>query len=180
MHPSLEPFANTWVRDYVLAAERDMTLTLGKFETRTPKSDTEDSFIAVTLNTESTIKRAASLHRMPKNDGSGDMGELVWFLEIGNGMNGHANILHGGMTAVIFDEIMGACQFYMLNNSPSFTGNLTVDYRAPVPAPSILMVRAQVTKIERRKRYVVAQMLGPDGLIYAEGKSLFIGIKPKV
>ncbi|MEU6251408.1 PaaI family thioesterase [Streptomyces sp. NPDC047043] len=66
---------------------------------------------------------------------------------------------HGGMSAMLLDEVMGrAC---VAAGMPGMTVSLQVRYHRPVPLETPLLVRARVTGTEGRKVFV-------DGSIRAE------------
>jgi acyl-coenzyme A thioesterase PaaI-like protein len=100
---------------------------------------------------------------------------------LGSALNGHPQILHGGITAVLMDESMGMllqCQ----SSAGTFTKTLTVEYVAPVRTPGIVLVRVEV--VERRGRGVklVARLLQKEdgeetegGMVEcARGEGLFV------
>ena len=62
-----------------------------------------------------------------------------------------------------------------------FTANLNVDYRKPVTIPSVLMLRAEITKREGRKLWLTGQFVldsrgrsRTDAAVYVEGTGLFL------
>lgn len=56
--------------------------------------------------------------------------------------------VHGGLLAFILDEAFAeAC-------SPAVTANINLDYRAPLPPGSLVLLRTWIEKVERRKRWV--------------------------
>ena len=60
----------------------------------------------------------------------------------------------------------------------TFTARLTVNYRAPVPADSVVIVRARVERVERRKIFMAASVHSADGkVLYAEADALFVLIR---
>ena len=62
-----------------------------------------------------------------------------------------------------------------------FTANLNVDYRKPVTIPSVLMLRAEITKREGRKLWLTGQLTDPvldsrgrSRNVFVEGTGLFL------
>eukprot|EP00897_Mesotaenium_endlicherianum_P007728 jgi/Mesen1/6984/ME000364S06161 len=99
----------------------------------------------------------------------------VWTL--GKDMVGHPKIVHGGAIAFAFDESFGIL-FASLNLGPGFTANLNVDYRKPFPAQHAGCLVAEVDTRDRRKVFLKAVLRdGPEGVLYAEAKALFIVAK---
>lgn len=164
----LEHFADSWARSYV----EDTSLKKLNMQTRSVKADGEDSLFGDTLRSDSTIKHAISLWRPPQND----LGETMILASLGDGLNGHAKIVHGGFTAMLVDETCGLANHFH-NRAHTFTANLSVNYKKPIPAPSVILCRAWITKVDGRKRYISCTVEGPEGIIYAECDTLFLEFK---
>ena len=78
---------------------------------------------------------------------------------------------HGGMVALIIDELMGALN--RMRGRQAYTGRLTVHYRAATPLGVPLRLRAWIGGTSGRKITQHAEVHGPEGLcVNAEG--LFI------
>lgn len=79
---------------------------------RVPKPTTEDSFFAETLRTPRTVRNCLTLRPSEELDDGvfGDMvfGEVAMLIELGDGVNGHPKMAHGGFAATMLDEVMGA------------------------------------------------------------------------
>ena len=69
--------------------------------------------------------------------------------------------IHGGVQALIVDEVMGALN-RMLGRQ-AFTARLTVNYRGPAPLGVPLSFRAWVDNVDGRKITILATGDGPDG-----------------
>lgn len=98
---------------------------------------------------------------------------------LGSDLCGHIGVVHGGMLATMMDEGMAKCCFAALPNKIGFTANLSVNYRAPAPASSYVVLKAEVVKAEGRKVWVKARIetLGEgieQGKLLAEAEALFI------
>ena len=83
------------------------------------------------------------------------------------------------MLATIMDEGMGYCGLSALPNKIGVTASLTVNYRAPTPAGSFVVLRAEIVKAEGRKVWVKGriELLGDgieSGRLLVEGDSLFV------
>jgi thioesterase superfamily protein 4 len=83
-------------------------------DSRLPKASSEDSFFAETLATDRTIRACLTLRPTAEykdDDGEPDKwivyDEVRTILEIGDGLNGHPKIAHGGFVATMLDEVMG-------------------------------------------------------------------------
>ena len=104
---------------------------------------------------------------------------LVSICYLGTDMCGHIGVVHGGLLATLMDEGMAKCCFAALPNKIGLTARLTVNYRAPAPAGSFVVMKAEVVKVEGRKAWVEARIEtlgeGADGgKILVEGEGLFV------
>ena len=107
-------------------------------------------------------------------EGSNDENVVIAHVKLGDRINGHPGVVHGGILSLIFDDALGF-GFEALGVKMAFTANLTVDYRIPVPAGTTIRVLAQLEHREGRKLFWKAQMTSMDGkTIFAECKSLYI------
>ena len=74
---------------------------------RQAKGSTEDSFFAETLKSDRTIRKLLSMHRKAAAEGSPAIQEVRTLMDLGNGVNGHPDICHGGFVATMLDEVIG-------------------------------------------------------------------------
>lgn len=84
--------------------------------------------------------------------------------------------VHGGVVALIFDEVMGCLN--RIRGQRAFTARLAVDYRAPAPIGTELTFRAWFHTIDGRKITIRGEGRGPDGP-FAEAEGLFIAARPE-
>jgi len=168
---------------------------------RQPKRDREDSLFAEVLKTPRTIRSCLSFYQKP-DEHDGQIDEVSTLMTLGDGMNGHPSILHGGIVASILDEAMGILQTvnherdHLLrvgkglaegelppHGIGAFTVELKVRFRAPVRTPGSLVVTARYVRREGRKEWIyaeVTQHLGPGGdddgeeVVCATGEALFV------
>ncbi|KAK4622297.1 hypothetical protein CLAFUW4_07191 [Fulvia fulva] len=168
---------------------------------RSPKSTTEDSLFAEILKTPRTIRSAISFYTRPTSEDS-EIEQVTTVMTLGDGMNGHPEIIHGGILATMIDESMGILQSVNLERAhmrrvklgqaegelpppggAAFTAELTVRYLRPVRTPGAVAVVARRERKEGRKEWLVAevrQQVGhgedDDGevVVCATGTSLFI------
>jgi 3'-phosphoadenosine 5'-phosphosulfate synthase len=104
---------------------------------------------------------------------------MVSISHLGNDLCGHPGIIHGGMLATMLDEGLARCCFGALPNKIGMTANLNIDYRAPAPAGSYVVLRAETTKVEGRKAWVKGRIetLAGEGetpVVLAEATALFV------
>ncbi|KAI7201980.1 hypothetical protein D0869_08448 [Hortaea werneckii] len=114
------PFTPTdpWIR--ALVAKPNTIIRVPS--NRVSKPSTEDSLFADTLQTSRTFPEcfifysdpALSASRSSSSAASGDVEERIqevhFLVRIGDGLNGHPAILHGGIVAALVDEGMGVLQ----------------------------------------------------------------------
>jgi hypothetical protein len=85
----------------------DPKLTLTRTGSRLPKASGEDSFFAETLATDRTIRTCLTLRTKEEADDEQPYKEIVTIVEIGDGLNGFPQVIHGGMAATLLDEVCG-------------------------------------------------------------------------
>jgi uncharacterized protein (TIGR00369 family) len=88
---------------------------------------------------------------------------------------GPPNHVHGGASAAILDEAMGAAVWK--TGLRAVAANLEVDYRRPVPLGEKVSVRARVTRRGARKLYARGQIYLPDGTLAVEGRGIYVPAK---
>lgn len=82
--------------------------------------------------------------------------------------------MHGGMAALLMDEIMGkTLSQHGLGGAP--TARLTVQYRRPVLLNRAVRITASLRSLEGRKRLLKAEIFSDaDGVLLAEAEGLFV------
>ncbi|KAK3053868.1 hypothetical protein LTR09_005148 [Extremus antarcticus] len=160
----------------------------------------EDSLFADILKTPRTIRSCLSYYIKPSPSASA-IEEVSTLMTLGDGLNGHPGILHGGIVATIIDEGMGILQSANFERDhlgevaqgrahgelppegySFFTAELTIKYLKPVMTGQALVVSCR----EGRKEWIFAevkQRVGVDEdyegdeVVCATGEALFI--RPK-
>jgi acyl-coenzyme A thioesterase PaaI-like protein len=105
--------------------------------------------------------------------------EAVATVQLGAAFEGAPGRSHGGIVAAIFDDVLG--YLLTLENTPGFTGELTVRYHAPTPIHQPLEFRARLQRRDGRKLHTVAQARvadGPDAPVVASAEAVFIAVDP--
>lgn len=74
---------------------------------RLPKPTGEDSFFAETLDTGRTIRTMLMLRPTKEEEGDLAYKELLVIMDLGDGLNGYPQVLHGGFAATLLDETCG-------------------------------------------------------------------------
>lgn len=89
--------------------------------------------------------------------------------EAQQGPPGHA---HGGASAAILDEAMGAAVWYAGHNVAVV--HLSLDYRKPLPLHQRLTCRARLEKQDGRKIYASGEIYLPDGQVAVHGRGIYV------
>jgi hypothetical protein len=98
-HLSRIPWCNALINDPAWTPTRTAS--------RVPKASSEDSFFAETLGTDRTIRHCLTLRRSEAKDADVQFEEVRTIMELGDGLNGHPRICHGGFVATMLDEVCG-------------------------------------------------------------------------
>ncbi|KAL2044564.1 hypothetical protein ABVK25_012374 [Lepraria finkii] len=81
--------------------------------------------------------------------------EECWLLSVGSGVDGKAGRGHGGFNALVLDQISGSVSHYARPvRIPPATATMTIDYKAPVETPCVVLLRAWIEELEGRKVWV--------------------------
>ena len=89
---------------------------------------------------------------------------------------GAPGLAHGGLLTVAFDEALGTVTWLL--RVPAVTAHLEVDFRAPVPVGSTLVIDAACTAVAGRKIYsrATGRLGGDDGPVAVEARSVFVSV----
>ena len=89
---------------------------------------------------------------------------------------GPPTCVHGGVIAMVFDEMLGAAN--IMAGSPGMTGTLTIKYRKPTPLRAPLRLEARLMGREGRKITTYGAIFHGD-VLTAEAEGLFIELVPQ-
>jgi acyl-coenzyme A thioesterase PaaI-like protein len=139
-----------------------------------------------TLHTAATVPHTAHLRRRATGDDA--RAETVLLVALGRGLNSHADILHGGIQAVLLDEVTGLFVLEALGlakgaGSGIFTGGASLRFRAPVRTPGVYLLRACAVDEGwgRGGRWEVKAVLEDGaGRVLTEGWSVYVRAKGKL
>lgn len=113
------------------------------------------SLMASTWNSDATIPRLLSMYRSGTPNSTGSGPELRRFYTLGNGLNSHPKLLHGGVLSTLLDSTMSnlagfALQEYLATKgedaegSSVVTAQLNVGFLKGVRTPGTVRVRSWV------------------------------------
>ncbi len=95
----------------------------------------------------------------------------VWCdFHLGAAYEGPPALVHGGVSALILDQLLG--ESAGAGGRPGMTGTLTLRYRRPTPLGD-LRAEASIDRVEGIKTYVTGRLIGPDG-VTVEAEGVFI------
>ena len=89
---------------------------------------------------------------------------------------GPPTCVHGGVIAMVFDELLGAAN--IVAGCPGMTGTLTIRYRKPTPLRTPLRLEARFVERDGRKIRTTGAMFHGD-LLTAEAEGIFIELVPQ-
>ena len=84
---------------------------------------------------------------------------------------GPPGMVHGGVIALAFDELLGATNVCL--GLGAFTGTLSVRYERPTPIETEVVLEARVDRTEGRKVFTVGT-ISHDGVVTARAEGVFI------
>lgn len=106
-------------------------------------------------------------------DGTGGLQGSAWF---DYQYEGPPTCVHGGVIALVFDELLGAAN--IAAGCPGMTGTLTIRYRKPTPLRTPLRLEARWTGREGRK-ITTRGAIYRDAELLAEAEGIFIELVPE-
>jgi acyl-coenzyme A thioesterase PaaI-like protein len=102
-------------------------------------------------------------------------GRLVGWAWFDNQYEGPPTCVHGGVIAMVFDEMLGAAN--IVSGNPGMTGTLTIRYRKPTPLRTPLRLEARFEGRDGRKIRTTGAMYHGD-VLTAEAEGVFIELLP--
>lgn len=96
--------------------------------------------------------------------------------EVAPAHQGAPGLIHGGLLATAFDEVMGSVSWML--RIPAVTGRLETDFVKPVPVGRVVHFKAWCVGQAGRKLYhrAEARLDRPDGLLVAKAAALFVSV----
>lgn len=93
---------------------------------------------------------------------------------------GWNNVAHGGVISTILDETMGWASMYLLE-CISLTQTLTVDFKKPIRACTLMEVESKVLELRGRREAILEGVLtDADGKVCATSMGTFTTFSPAV
>jgi acyl-coenzyme A thioesterase PaaI-like protein len=104
-------------------------------------------------------------------DGDRMRGRLI----LGAPYAGPPGCVHGGVVALIFDELLGCVN--VSQGYGAFTGTLTVRYERTTPIEAPLALESWIDRVERRKIFTQGT-ISHEGIVTARAEGIFISTTP--
>jgi acyl-coenzyme A thioesterase PaaI-like protein len=104
---------------------------------------------------------------------NGELHGSAWF---DSQYEGPPTCVHGGVIAMVFDEMLGAAN--ILSGNPGMTGTLTIRYRKPTPLRTPLRLEARFEGRDGRKIRTTGTIYHGD-VLTAEAEGIFIELVPQ-
>jgi uncharacterized protein (TIGR00369 family) len=94
---------------------------------------------------------------------------------LGAEYEGGKGYIHGGMIAVVLDEVMGkVCRF---RGARAVTAELNVEYLRPVKVDATLRVEGYEAEMNGRNLFIVGEIWDEANVLLARGKGRFVVLR---
>ncbi|KJX93642.1 thioesterase superfamily protein [Zymoseptoria brevis] len=174
-HPD---FASTkWVQDLLNDPNIQHVPERGLFS----QTDVSNTMFDRTLSHPEGIRARILFRRLAQDPNAASKYEECYLMSVGDGLDGKTGRAHGGLTSVVLDQLLGgtANRLDPARLEPPATATLTVDYKAPISTPCIILARSWATEITGRKVFLAGTVEDGQGRLYATGKALFVNPRSK-
>ncbi|KAK3353063.1 HotDog domain-containing protein [Lasiosphaeria hispida] len=94
-------------------------------------------------------------------------------LELGEDLCSFQGTLHGGLFAVLMDEVMGTAANFQSQHG-AYTVQFNTNFHRAVKTPQVVLVRGRVVKKDKRKIFVKGTIEDKDGNLMAEGDGVWL------
>ncbi|KAI1083489.1 HotDog domain-containing protein [Whalleya microplaca] len=105
-------------------------------------------------------------------------------VDLGEDCNSYKGTLHGGLYAVLMDEVMGTAANFQTGEGGvehgAYTVSFTTRFRRAIRTPQIVLVRGRVVRKEGRKIWVKGVIEDKDGNVMAEGDGLWLAMNHNI
>jgi uncharacterized protein (TIGR00369 family) len=102
---------------------------------------------------------------------------VVCLTSVSDAFEGHPGYLHGGVIATLLDEAMS--KSVRARGLSAMTGKMDIRYRRPIPSHAPIRLEGKLVRSEGRKHWTEAKILNAKGTELAEGKGLYIELRPR-
>jgi acyl-coenzyme A thioesterase PaaI-like protein len=110
----------------------------------------------------------------------GEMGDVKAIIQLGEGLDGHDELIHGGVLALFIDDILGYGFTASEIKAMTVTANLNINFRVVVPAKSEITVYSNVVERKGRKIISEIQVVSSDGTVHCEATGISVIVRSKL
>lgn len=103
---------------------------------------------------------------------------VVGFVTVDATKQGPPGHVHGGASATLVDEAMGASAWF--SGRRVVAVNLNINLKHAVPLEQELRLEGRVVKQEGRKVFTIGALILPDGRVAVEGSGIFVIAPPEL
>lgn len=94
---------------------------------------------------------------------------------------GHAGIIHGGLSAAVLDELMGRATVNTVNECEDklpkhVTAEMTTKYLRPIPIGEKMFAYGRVDRTEGRRCYASSEIVNEDGELMATATGVYVKV----
>jgi len=113
-----------------------------------------------------------------KNHGMGvtwyasEDGSIFAEITLTKAQQGPPKLAHGGATAALLDEAMGAAVWQAGHKAAAI--NLNINYHKPVSLGEKIRVRGRIKSVDGRKIFATGTIMLPDGTVAVSGKGIYV------
>ncbi len=138
-----------------------------------------NSMFRQTLYTPEAIRAQVNFQRPTTEPDAIKPWEYCYLLSLGSGVDGKSGRAHGGFNSLILDQVTGMVASRVSGSFAPATATMTVDYKAPINTPGVVLVRCWAVEKQGRKTWLKARIEDGEGKLLAGAKALFIDPKPE-
>ncbi len=118
--------------------------------------------------------------------------EIYMLFSLGRGVDGLAGTAHGAIIALMLDEVMAQLAAEIFGRYNIVTANLDVAFKRRLYTPRVVLARAFMEEGEeeakrgssrgenKRRLNIIGRVEDGEGSIFAEGRSVFAKLRPKL
>jgi uncharacterized protein (TIGR00369 family) len=107
-----------------------------------------------------------------------ETGRAIGRFVLGARFAGGAGFVHGGVIAVLLDEVMG--KISKLSEERAVTAELNIEYRKPVPTDREIVVSGWQESVKGRNRFRIGEIHDGQGNLLARGRGRFVVVEQPV
>jgi acyl-coenzyme A thioesterase PaaI-like protein len=96
---------------------------------------------------------------------------IIGRIRFHEGYQGPPAVVHGGMVAALFDDVLGRTRHFTGRNC--VTGSLSISYKKPTPLNADLIVKATIKEVHERK-FLSTGELSHNGETLAIAEAIFV------